>query len=42
MTRDHREAILDQLTRQAVRFSTAPAIRDEQALVAILVATTPR
>lgn len=29
---DHREQILDQFTRQAVPFATAPAIRDEAAL----------
>jgi SAM-dependent methyltransferase len=29
---EHRELILDQFTRQAVPFSTAPAIRDEEAL----------
>ncbi|HXH82015.1 MAG TPA: class I SAM-dependent methyltransferase [Candidatus Tectomicrobia bacterium] len=29
---DHREAILDQFTRQATPFATAPAIRDEAAL----------
>src|SRR5262245_17244070 len=28
----HRERIVDQFTRQAVPFSTAPAIRDEAAL----------
>jgi len=28
----HREAILDQFTRQAVPFATAPSIRDEAAL----------
>ena len=32
MTAGHREAILDQFTRQAVPFSTAPGIKDEQAL----------
>ena len=32
MTAGHREAILDQFTRQAVPFSTSPTIRDEQAL----------
>ncbi|HEV8436789.1 MAG TPA: methyltransferase domain-containing protein [Methylomirabilota bacterium] len=32
MTSDHRDAILDQFTRQAVPFSTAPGIKDEQAL----------
>jgi SAM-dependent methyltransferase len=31
-TRAHREAILDQFTRQAVPFATAPSIRDEAAL----------
>jgi len=39
MTPDHREAILDQFTRQAVPFSTAPTIRDEQAL-SLLVRTS--
>ncbi len=29
---DHREAILDQFTRQAVPFATSPHIKDEQAL----------
>ncbi|HBH00964.1 MAG TPA: methyltransferase type 11 [Candidatus Rokubacteria bacterium] len=29
---EHREAILDQFTRQAVPFSTAPGIQDEEAL----------
>jgi 2-polyprenyl-3-methyl-5-hydroxy-6-metoxy-1,4-benzoquinol methylase len=29
---DHRDQILDQFTRQAVPFSTSPAIKDEQAL----------
>jgi ubiquinone/menaquinone biosynthesis C-methylase UbiE len=28
----HREAILDQFTRQAIPFATAPAIQDEAAL----------
>jgi SAM-dependent methyltransferase len=32
MLPDHREAIVDQFTRQAVPFSTAPGIKDEQAL----------
>ena len=32
MTAGHREAILDQFTRQAVPFSTAPGIKNEQAL----------
>jgi SAM-dependent methyltransferase len=31
-TPDHREAIVDQFTRQAIPFSTAPGIKDEQAL----------
>jgi SAM-dependent methyltransferase len=31
-TRAHRESILDQFTRQAVPFATAPSIRDEAAL----------
>ncbi len=35
----HREAILDQFTRQAVPFSTAPAIGDEGALRLMLEAT---
>src|SRR5918994_641873 len=29
---DHRDAILDQFTRQAVPFATAPGIKDEAAL----------
>lgn len=36
--RCHRDAILDQFTRQAVPFSTAPGIRDEQALRAMPLA----
>jgi SAM-dependent methyltransferase len=32
----HREAILDQFTRQAVPFATAPAIRDEAALRTVI------
>jgi SAM-dependent methyltransferase len=36
MTRDHREAVLDQFTRQAVPFSTSPTIRDEQALTLLV------
>lgn len=32
MSDQHREAILDQFTRQAVPFSTAPGIKDEEAL----------
>jgi SAM-dependent methyltransferase len=39
MTAGHREAILDQFTRQAVPFSTSPAIRDEQALSFLVDAT---
>ena len=39
MTRGHREAILDQFTRQAVPFSTSPTIRDEQALVLLVEAS---
>jgi ubiquinone/menaquinone biosynthesis C-methylase UbiE len=31
-TENHRDQILDQFTRQAVPFSTSPAVRDEQAL----------
>ena len=31
-THAHREAILDQFTRQAVPFATAPSIKDETAL----------
>jgi len=31
-TPSHRDAILDQFTRQAVPFSTAPGVKDEQAL----------
>ena len=31
-TESHREQILDQFTRQAVPFSTSPAVKDEQAL----------
>jgi len=32
----HREAILDQFTRQAVPFATAPSIRDEAALATVI------
>src|SRR2546428_13238946 len=32
MSTSHRDLILDQFTRQAVPFSTAPGIQDEQAL----------
>ena len=39
MTRGHREAILDQFTRQAVPFSTSPTIRDEQALALLVEAS---
>ena len=39
MTADHREAILDQFTRQALPFSTSPTIRDEQALSLLLNAS---
>jgi SAM-dependent methyltransferase len=35
----HRDLILDQFTRQAVPFSTAPGIRDEEALALLAVAT---
>jgi SAM-dependent methyltransferase len=35
-TRAHREAILDQFTRQAVPFATAPSIKDEAALRAVV------
>ena len=36
---DNREAILDQFTRQAVPFSTAPGIRDEEALRLLVTAS---
>ena len=36
---DNREAILDQFTRQAVPFSTAPGIRDEEALRRLVTAS---
>ena len=36
---DHREAILDQFTRQAVPFATSPHIRDEQALRLVVEST---
>ena len=36
---DNREAILDQFTRQAVPFSTAPGIRDEDALRRLVTAS---
>ncbi len=36
---DNREAVLDQFTRQAVPFSTAPGIRDEEALRLLVTAT---
>ena len=39
MTADHREAILDQFTRQAVPFSTAPGIKNEQALSLLVEAS---
>jgi ubiquinone/menaquinone biosynthesis C-methylase UbiE len=39
MTRGHREAILDQFTRQAVPFSMSPTIRDEQALALLIEAS---
>src|SRR5687767_12948001 len=39
MTAGHRETILDQFTRQAVPFSTAPTIRDEQALSLLVEAS---
>ncbi|MBI1846447.1 MAG: methyltransferase domain-containing protein [Candidatus Rokubacteria bacterium] len=35
----HRDAILDQFTRQAVPFSTAPGIRDEEALRLVVEAS---
>jgi SAM-dependent methyltransferase len=35
----HRERIVDQFTRQAVPFSTAPAIRDERALALLVEAS---
>ena len=35
----HRDAILDQFTRQAVPFSTAPGIKDEEALRLVVEAT---
>ncbi len=36
MSDAHREAILDQFTRQAVPFATAPSIRDEAALETVI------
>ena len=36
MSDGHRDAILDQFTRQAVPFATAPSIRDEAALRAVI------
>lgn len=36
---DNRQAILDQFTRQAVPFSTAPGIRDEEALRRLVTAS---
>ena len=36
---DNREAILDQFTRQAVPFSTAPGVRDEEALRLLVTAS---
>ena len=39
MTADHREAILDQFTRQAVPFSTYPGIKNEQALSLLVEAS---
>ena len=36
MSEAHREAILDQFTRQAVPFATAPSIRDEAALRTVI------
>lgn len=36
---DNRQAILDQFTRQAVPFSTAPGIRDEEALRLLVTAS---
>ena len=38
---DHQELILDQFTRQATVFSTAPAITDEDALKMIVAAARP-
>jgi 2-polyprenyl-3-methyl-5-hydroxy-6-metoxy-1,4-benzoquinol methylase len=35
----HRDAILDQFTRQTVPFSTAPGIKDEEALRLVVEAT---
>lgn len=35
----HREAILDQFTKQAIPFSTAPGIKDEEALRLVVEAT---
>ena len=37
----HQELILDQFTRQAAVFSTAPAITDEDALGLIIAAARP-
>jgi len=34
----HRDQILDQFTRQAVPFSTAPGVKDEQALLRLFAA----
>jgi len=36
---DNRQAVLDQFTRQAVPFSTAPGIRDEEALRLLVTAS---
>ncbi len=38
---NHQELILDQFTRQATVFSTAPAITDEDALRLVVEATRP-
>src|SRR5437867_7129219 len=35
----HRDLILDQFTRQALPFSTAPGIRDEEALALLVTAS---
>ena len=37
-TSEHSDLILDQFTRQAVPFSTAPSIKDEAALTLIVIA----
>ena len=38
---DHQDLILDQFTRQATVFSTAPAITDEEALRMVVEAARP-